>query len=427
MDDDYAEAVSRSEAPLLLADASNAIAGQYIVVFKDGTSEATINAAKNRSSLLSAANRVEHSYSIIPGFAARLDQEGLAEIRRNPAVAYVEQDTTVTLNTITPSPADGIDRVDQRQGHDGNYNDHGNNGAGVRIYVVDTGIRTTHNEFTGRIGNGATAINDGNGVEDCNGHGTHVASTAGGSTFGLARSATLHPVRVLSCSGSGSNSGVIAGVNFVASDCGGRDCVANMSLGGGASSSLDNAVANAVNNGVVFVVAAGNENQNACNVSPAREPLAITVGAAADNDSRASFSNFGSCVDIFAPGVSILGADIGSDSDTQTISGTSMASPHVAGTAALFLDANPGASPAQVEAGLEGVAGTNCVSGANGSPNLFLHNDFDAADFDCGGTSEPPADSCEGRCGGQAPDGCFCDDICSFFGDCCPDKFNECG
>ena len=427
MDDDLSGAVAQSQAPLLLADADNAIEGQYIVVFKDGTDGASVSASMNRMSVMGAANRVERTYSVIPGFAARLDSEGLAEVRRNPQVAYVEQDTLVTLGATRATQADGIDRVDQRQGRDGIYNDHGSNGSGVDIYIVDTGIRSTHNEFTGRMGNGASAINDGRGAEDCNGHGTHVASTAAGDEFGIANGATLHAVRVLDCRGSGSNSGVIAGVDFVRTDCGNRTCVANMSLGGGASSALDNAVRNAVNSGVTFVVAAGNENQNACNVSPAREASAITVGATADNDSRASFSNFGSCVDIFAPGVSILGADIGNDNDTQSISGTSMASPHVAGVAAQFLSNNRNASPAQVEAAIEGVAATNCVSGANGSPNLFLHNDFGAADFDCNGGGGGGGGLCDGFCGGAAPEGCFCDDVCEFFGDCCPGKVDDCG
>ena len=470
MDDDFSAAVDSSQAPLISASSDNGIPGQYIVVFKDHAGASAVSAAMNRVAMASDASHVQRTFSVIPGFSAQLSDGALDEMLRNPNVAYVEQDTVVQLNTVTTSPADGIDRTDQRTGHDGNYDDHGRNGAGVEVFIVDTGIRTTHNEFTGRIapsGEHFTAINDGNGFQDCNGHGTHVASTAAGTKFGMAKAATLHAVRVLSCSGSGSNSGVIDGVNFVTNNCNGRPCVANMSLGGGKSNALNSAVASAVNAGVTFVVAAGNENQDACNVSPASEPKAITVVALDDNDARASFSNFGSCTDIAAPGVSILGADIGSDSDTQSISGTSMASPHVAGAAAQILSSNPGFSPAQVQQAMNNSANLNCFTDPKGSPNIMLHNDFSAGTFDCGGDPPPTGDtcenrcgnfdstkscqcddscenfgdccpdfdqfcgadpnSCEGFCGAQAPGGCFCDDACTSFGDCCPDKASVCG
>jgi subtilisin family serine protease len=233
---------------------------------------------------------------------------------------------------------------------------------------------------------------------------------------------------VLNCQGSGTNAGVIAGVDWVAANAV-QPAVANMSLGGGANSSLDTAVNNAVAAGITFAVAAGNDSADACSYSPARAADAITVAAtSAGSDARASFSNYGSCVDIHAPGSSIKGAWIGSSTATNTISGTSMASPHVAGLAASYLGANPGSSPAQVQAGLEAVANLNCVTSANGSPNLLIYNDFGAtSQHDCGnGGGDPPGGnpaSCidNNACGGFAPSGCACDVWCIFFGDCCSD------
>jgi len=424
MDEAVEEDVAEAYAPLLGTDNPEPIPGQYIVVFKDTATKAQKDTAKGR---LSRESRVDVEFGIIPGFSAQLSDDDLDQLRRNPDVAYIEQDQIMHASTIFSSPADGTDRSDQRTGRDGQYNDFNCNGTGVDVYIVDTGIRSTHNEFTGRMGNGFTAINDGRGTEDCNGHGSHVASSAAGTQFGMAKKATLHASRVLNCQGSGTNTGVIQGVDFVRTDCTskGRRCVANMSLGGGASSALDNAVTNAVNAGITFAVAAGNENQNACNVSPARAAAAVTVGAVADNDSKASFSNFGSCVDIWAPGVSILGANSTSNTATQTISGTSMASPHVAGAAAQFKSCNLSASPAQVLAGLKNNANLKCITGLDAnSPNTMLHNNFTAGNFTCGGGGGTPApDSCVGNnaCGGQAPAGCFCDNACVTFGDCCPD------
>ena len=224
-------------------------------------------------------------------------------------------------------------------------------GQGVHAYIIDTGIRATHQEFGGRVTNGADFIGDGNGTNDCNGHGTHVAGTTGGTTYGVAKSVTIHAVRVLGCTGSGSTSGVIAGVDWVTANHA-SPAVANMSLGGGASTALDNAVTSSVNSGVSYAVAAGNSNANACNSSPARAAAAITVGATTSSDARSSFSNFGTCLDIFAPGSSITSAWSTSNTATNTISGTSMASPHVAGAIALYLQTNPGASGAAVTSAL---------------------------------------------------------------------------
>jgi subtilisin family serine protease len=425
--------VGTRQVPLITA--VDAVPGQYIVVLERAAPAMSLASVQVLASRVQARadSRLLRTYSVLPAFAARLSPAALDEIRRDPAVAYVEEDgraSVVAVHDVGSGP-DGLDRIDQRVlPRDGQYDDHDNDGAGVHAYVVDTGIRSTHAEFTGRIGSMSDFVDDGRAGEDCHGHGSHVASTVAGARYGVAKAATLHAVRVLDCNGSGSFSGVIAGVDHVGTDCASRGgpCVANMSLGGGFSQAVNDAVAGAVEAGVAFAVAAGNENQNACSTSPASEPVAITVGAVDDSDKRASFSNFGTCVDIFAPGVSILGAAIDSDSATQSISGTSMASPHVAGVMASFLGANPDATPADVEAALETVAGQGCVaSPGTGSPNLLLHDDFDAEPYQCSGGSPPPPDnSCQGYCGDRAPSGCYCDVVCSIFGDCCPDKRRIC-
>jgi subtilisin family serine protease len=255
-------------------------------------------------------------------------------------------------------------------------------GAGVTVYIIDTGIRSTHADFGGRVAPGFDAIGDGWGSEDCNGHGTHVAGTVGGATYGVAKQVTLVPVRVLGCGGSGSNAGVIAGVDWVTSrvQAVGGPSVANMSLGGPASSFVDDAVANSINAGVSFAVAAGNSNTNACNSSPARVPAAVTVGASSQSDLRASFSNYGTCLDIFAPGQDIVSDWWTDTTATATISGTSMASPHVAGVMATYLQNNPAASPAAVRDALVNNAGDALSSNlGTGSPDKLLHSVFDGS------------------------------------------------
>jgi subtilisin family serine protease len=369
---DY-EAVDSTQAPLIGADSKDAIPGQYIVVMKEGVSTQSLNAALD-TVRQGKGNEVLHSYTVVPGFAAKLDAATLASLRSDPGVAYVEQDKIVRLGAVQTGARPGLDRIDQRnRPTNGTYDDRGFQGAGVHAYVIDTGLRADHTEFTGRVGAGATAINDGRGTNDCQGHGTHVASTIAGTVTGVAKKAIVHPVRVLDCTGSGAISGIVAGVDFVRTN-GIRPAVANLSLGGGASATLDTSITNLFNAGVTPVVAAGNENQNACNVSPARAPAAITVGAVDDSDRRASFSNFGSCVDIFAPGVNVLGAGISSSTAGVLLSGTSMASPHVAGVAAEFLSKSPGATPSQVTSAVINAATTNVVTDPVGSPNRFLFN-----------------------------------------------------
>ncbi|MSY38944.1 MAG: S8 family serine peptidase, partial [Actinobacteria bacterium] len=251
---------------------------------------------------------------------------------------------TPTAGCLTPVPAGtqgcatwGLDRIDQLTANlDGLFTPAGT-GSGVVAYVVDTGIYAAHSDFTGRISSGYTAISDGNGTNDCNGHGTHVAGTIGGTTYGVAKQVTLVPVRVLGCTGSGSTSGVIAGIDWAITHHASGPAVLNMSLGGGYSKTLNDAVVAAVADGITVVVAAGNSSVNACDSSPASEATAITVGATSSNDARASFSNYGSCVDLFAPGVNITSAGISGTTSASTFSGTSMASPHVAGAAAVYL------------------------------------------------------------------------------------------
>uniref|UniRef100_UPI003467EDD9 Extracellular serine proteinase n=1 Tax=Thermus sp. (strain Rt41A) TaxID=32063 RepID=UPI003467EDD9 len=275
------------------------------------------------------------------------------------------------------SPATwGLDRIDQRTlPLDGRYT-YTATGAGVHAYVVDTGILLSHQEFTGRIGKGYDAITPGGSAQDCNGHGTHVAGTIGGTTYGVAKGVTLHPVRVLDCNGSGSNSSVIAGLDWVTQNHV-KPAVINMSLGGGASTALDTAVMNAINAGVTVVVAAGNDNRDACFYSPARVTAAITVGATTSTDYRASFSNYGRCLDLFAPGQSITSAWYTSSTATNTISGTAMATPHVTGAAALYLQWYPTATPSQVASALLYYATPNVVKNAGRySPNLLLYTPF---------------------------------------------------
>jgi len=291
--------------------------------------------------------------------------------------------------TVTPRNASslevatslwGLDRIDQRALPLNGTVSRATTGSGVTAYVIDTGVLSTHTEFGGRVVSGYSSVSDGNGTEDCNGHGTHVAGTIGGSNYGVAPSVAIVPVRVLDCSGSGSTSAVIAGIDWVvAHHVAGTPAVANMSLGGGRSSALDIAVQNGVRDGVVFVVAAGNSNANACQTSPAGEPLAVTVGSTTSADARSSFSNYGSCLDVFAPGSSILSAWYTSTTATNTISGTSMASPHVAGVAALGLGIAPDSNVAQIAAWITLTATSNVVENAGaGSPNLLLYSRLSA-------------------------------------------------
>ncbi|PRY61079.1 S8 family serine peptidase [Glycomyces artemisiae] len=374
--------LAANAAPLgeiLNAASPDVIDGEYLVVLDDDASFS----AQNKSIEGGGADVVA-AYGEVGAFLVESTEEQAREIAAQDGVAFVEQNAVVSIADVQPNATWGIDRIDQLDlPLDGSYEYLGD-GTGVHAYIVDTGINASHSEFTGRVGAGYDFIQNDSTPQDGNGHGTHVAGTVGGTTYGVAKNVTLHAVRVLDNSGSGTTAGVVNGINWVAANAV-EPAVANMSLGGGYSASLNNAVEAAVDAGVTFAVAAGNEDQDACNVSPASAPSAITVAASDDTDTRAYFSNFGSCVDVFAPGVDITSAWYSSNSATNTISGTSMASPHVAGAAAVYLGLNPSATTDDVAAWITGNAGTGRVSDVQGSPNLLLYT----GDEDGGGDPEP--------------------------------------
>jgi subtilisin family serine protease len=365
-------------APLLESGAA-AIDGRFIVVFDKGAPIGAEQAAEREARRLGATLHFRYEHAL-RGFAANLPEAALRGVRNNPHVSYVEADGTVTLS-VTQSPATwGLDRIDQRNLPLSNSYTYNATGSGVSAYIIDTGIRFTHTLFGGRAVTGYDAV-DGGSADDCNGHGTHVAGTVGSSTYGVAKSARLVGVRVLNCSGSGSTSGVIAGIDWVTGNhAAGQPAVANMSLGGSVSTSLDNAVNNSINDGVTYAIAGGNSNANACNFSPARVAAAITVGATTSLDARSSFSNYGTCLDIFAPGSSITSTWHTSNTATNTISGTSMASPHVAGVAALYLQESPSASPSTVRNAIVNSATSGVLTSiGSGSPNRLLYSLLTAA------------------------------------------------
>jgi subtilisin family serine protease len=370
------------------------IKGQYIVVLKPQAASLAGESSRAERVPVAAksiaaqyrANLIRSYDRVLRGFVVKADDKALAALLADPRVAYVEQDGIAMPGTIQTGATWGIDRVDRRLLPLDTWYTYDTTGAGVHAYVIDTGLNVTHTEFTGRVGAGADFI--GGGVNDCNGHGTHVAGTLGGTTYGIAKAVTIHPVRVFGCSGGSPWSTIIAGMNWVAANHV-TPAVVNMSLGGGGNTSADAAAANLVTtHGLTVVVAAGNSNADACGFSPARQPLMITVGATDANDARSIWtfgqaSNWGTCLDWFAPGSAITSAWIGSNTATNTINGTSMASPHVAGAAARYLQTYPAATPAAVRAGLHnannvfgGLGAPTWPGVANrgaGSPNELMH------------------------------------------------------
>jgi subtilisin family serine protease len=308
----------------------------------------------------------------ILGFTAELTEAEAAALRGRRGVRTVERDHVLTLTGTQHDPPWGLDRIDQRSPDLNSRYSYGYTGAGVRAYVIDSGIRPSHTDFAGRIGPGWSF--DGGGVQDCNGHGTHVSGTVGGTQWGVAKRVTISPVKVFGCNGSTTTSVVIAGINWaIGNHPAGAPAVANMSLGGPASSALDDAVRAMINDGITVVVAAGNEAQPTCNVSPARVPPAITVAASTIDDDDAWFSNYGACNDLFAPGVDIESAAHDSNNGSRLLSGTSMASPHVAGAAALVLDRNPSATPARVWQIIDAATTRGALSECCGDPDKLLY------------------------------------------------------
>jgi subtilisin family serine protease len=352
---------------------SNAVRDQYIVVLKD----ADVGAASLPSVAQTLAQR--HAAAItktfshaLRGFVVQTSEAQARALAAEPDVDYVEEDGVAYALGAQVNATWGLDRIDQRDLPMNGIYSYDRTGAGVHAYIIDTGILTSHSDFGGRASADFTSIADGNGANDCNGHGTHVAGTVGGTTYGVAKNARLHAVRVLGCSGSGTTSGVIAGVDWVTANHI-KPAVANMSLGGGASQALDDALRRSITAGVTYVVAAGNSSADACNFSPARTGEAITVGATDSTDARASFSNYGTCLDLFGPGVNITSAY--HNGGTASLSGTSMASPHVAGAAAVYLETNPSASPATVATALlNNATSGKVVNPGSGSSNRLLYS-----------------------------------------------------
>lgn len=368
-------APATTNSVLSSSEAKGIIKNQYIVILnKDvgSSNEFAQGIAKQHG------GKVLQTYdAVLKGFAIYLPDVAstafVEAMKKNPKVVSVENDTIMKIDATTQSNPDwGLDRIDQKNLPLDSAYSYLQTGSGTTAYIVDTGILSTHQQFSGRVLSGYTAISDGNGTNDCHGHGTHVAGTVGGSIYGVAKNVSLVPIRILGCDGSGASSNVIAGLDWILKN-GKKPAVVNMSLGGEANASLDSAVENLFNNGYVMVVAAGNSNTDACSSSPARVSKAITVAATDSTDTRASYSNYGSCVDIFAPGSQINSSWIGSNTATKVLNGTSMATPHVVGVVAEMLQSTPTATPQTISTNLLNQASNNVVKNPSGSPNRLLY------------------------------------------------------
>ncbi|EQD87604.1 serine protease [Saccharopolyspora erythraea D] len=362
------------------AGAETIIPNSYLVVLADTPDTQSGVEAIAENLLAKYPGELTRTFdTALRGFSVSMQEPNATRLAQDPAVAFVEPNKQVrAIETQQNPPSWGLDRIDQRNLPLNNAYTYGPNASNVSAYVIDTGVRISHRTFGGRAKHGFDSVDNDNDASDCNGHGTHVAGTIGGAEYGVAKAVNIVAVRVLDCRGSGTTDGVIAGIDWVTKNAK-KPAVANMSLGGGASNALDQAVRNSVGSGVTYAVAAGNGDSSgnpidACGYSPARTPEAITVGATDNGDNRAKFSNYGKCLDLFAPGVNITSSWHTNDTASNTISGTSMATPHVAGAAALYLSANPSAAPSAVASGLTGAATSDVVKDPRpGSPNKLLY------------------------------------------------------
>jgi len=369
-----------AEGQILLADSAQAVQDSYIVAIKDSASPKSQSASKAAQLTQRYGGQVREAWQhALNGFSVKMSADQARKLAADPNVAYVQQDQVVKINDVqSPVPSWGLDRVDQRNLPLDNSYTYNTTAANVHAYIIDTGVRTTHATFGGRATWGANTSGDGNNT-DCNGHGTHVAGNIAGSQYGLAKGAAVVAVKVLNCQGSGTTAGVVAGIDWVTANAI-KPAVANMSLGGGADATLDAAVRNSIAAGITYAIASGNSNTDACTTSPARVAEAITVNASDSADARASFSNYGTCTDIYAPGVGITSSWNTNDTATNTISGTSMATPHVAGAVALYLADNPTATPAAVATALYSASTPNKVTNpGTGSPNRLLFTNVTVA------------------------------------------------
>lgn len=362
-----------AEGQIRLANTENSVAGSYIVVLKDSAARTAAVSAEATNIAGEYGAQVSRTYTTaLRGFSVHATETEAKKLAADNSVAYVEQSQKFTISDTQDNPPSwGLDRIDQHDLPLDNAYNYTNKGDGVTAYVIDTGVQIDHPTFEGRATSGFDAIDGDNDASDEHGHGTHVAGTIGGAEYGVAKGVNIVAVRVLDANGSGTTEQVVAGIDWVAQNHSGPS-VANMSLGGGVDDALDQAVSGAIESGVTFAVAAGNSSADAADFSPARVPEAITVAASDDADGQASFSNYGAGVDLYAPGVDITSS--WNDGGTNTISGTSMATPHVTGAAALYLSANPTATPAEVAAGLAAAATPDKITNPTGdTPNLLLY------------------------------------------------------